>query len=260
VSLAFDRRGPAGAPAAVLLHGIGGGRAIWREALPALASGGFDAIAFDLLGYGGSRDLRPGGIDAMAQAVLDALDELGIARVAVIGHSMGGMVAQALAAQAPDRVGALVLACTSPAFGKADGPWQAAFVRDRLAPLDAGVGMAGLAAQRVPEMVAPGASVAAVAQAEAVMSAVPEATYRAVLAAIVGFDRRADLPSIAVPALCIAGMHDRTAPPDMMRRMAAQIAGAEVAELAGAGHLANVEQPQAFNEVVLSFLRRRFAS
>lgn len=254
MTLAFDRTGPPGRPV-ILLHGIGGGRAIWRGSVAALAAAGFDAIAVDLPGYGDSAGLEPGGVDRMAAAVLALMDGLRLDRAALVGHSMGGMVAQELVAAAPARVSALVLACTSPAFGKPDGDWQARFVAERLAPLDAGGGMAALAARLVPGMVGPLASPDGVALATRVMSAVPEATYRRVLAAIVAFDRRAALPSIAVPTLCLAGALDRTAPPEVMRRMAGRIPGARFAELAGAGHIANVEQPAAFDAAVAHFLK-----
>ena len=87
------------------------------------------------------------------------------------------------------------------------------------------------------------------------MAAVPETTYRTVLAAIVAFDRRAGLPAIGVPTLCLAGEHDRTAPPKVLRGMAERIPGARYAELAGAGHIANVETPAAFDAVVTAFLQ-----
>lgn len=252
--LAFDRAGPPGRPV-VLLHGIGGGRAIWRGTVDALAAAGFDAIAVDLPGYGDSRQRAPGGVDAMAASVVGLIDALGLDRAAVVGHSMGGMVAQALAASHPGRLNALVLACTSPAFGKPDGDWQARFVAERLAPLDAGGGMPALAAALVPPMVGPGADPAGVALATRVMGAVPEATYRAVLAAIVAFDRRADLPAVAAPTLCLAGTLDRTAPPEVMQRMAARIPGARYAAIDGAGHIANVEQPAAFHAALVGFLQ-----
>jgi 3-oxoadipate enol-lactonase len=256
-ALAFDRAGPAGALPVVLLHGIGGGRAIWRGSLAALAAAGFDAIALDLPGYGDSRDAAPGGVEAMARAVVATLGRLGLDRAAVVGHSMGGMVAQELAVVAPERLSALVLACTSPAFGRPDGAWQARFVAERLAPLDAGRGMEALAAALVPPMLAPGADPAARERAQAVMAAVPEATYRRVLAAIVAFDRRAALGRIAVPTLCLAGAADPTAPPAVLERMAASIPGAEFLALPGAGHIANLEQPAAFDAAVTGFLRRR---
>jgi pimeloyl-ACP methyl ester carboxylesterase len=257
--LAFDRAGPAGARPVLLLHGIGGGRAIWRDTSDALAAAGFDAIAVDLPGYGGSAKMPAGGIADMAAAVIALMDGLSIPRAVVLGHSMGGMVAQEIAAAAPARVAGLVLACTSPAFGKTDGDWQARFVAERLAPLDTGRGMRGLAADLVAPMVSPGAVPGAGAVAESVMAAVPEATYRTVLAAIVDFDRRAALPAIAVPTLCLAGAHDRTAPPHVLQGMAQRIPGARFVSLADAGHIANVEQPQAFADAVVGFLRASFA-
>ena len=69
---------------------------------------------------------------------------------------------------------------------------------------------------------------------------------------------RAALAAIQVPALLLAAEHDRTAPPEVMARMAARIGGAEYVCLAGAGHIANVEAPVAFNAAVVSFLRRHF--
>jgi 3-oxoadipate enol-lactonase len=253
MTLAFDRTGPPGQPV-LLLHGIGGGRALWAGSLRSLAAAGFDTIAVDLPGYGGSQGMAPGGIAAMAEAVRATLDALDIERAALVGHSMGGMVAQELAATAPGRVSALVLACTSSAFGKADGEWQARFVAERLAPLDAGLGMPGLAAKLVPGMVGPLALAAGIELARRTMAAVPEATYRQVLAAIVPFDRRASLPAIGVPTLCLAGTLDRTAPPSVLRGMAERIPGARFAEIDGAGHIANVEQPAAFDAAVVRFL------
>ena len=149
-----------------------------------------------------------------------------------------------------------MLACTSSAFGKADGDWQARFVAERLAPLDAGLGMAGMAAQLVPAMVAPAAAPEALAASIAVMARVPEASYRSALRAIAAFDRRSALADIRIPTLCLAGEHDRTAPPEVMQRLAQRVTGAEYRCLPDAGHIANVEQPEAFNAAVIDFLRR----
>lgn len=258
-TLAHDLRGR-GDDAVLLLHGIGGGRSVWGDAgshtTSAIAALGCRAVAVDLPGYGDSATLGPPTLASMVDGVAALIAALAPRRVALVGHSMGGMVAQELVAAAAARVDALVLACTSPAFGRAEGDWQARFVAERLAPLDAGLGMAGVARQLVPGMVSPNADAAAQEAATAVMSRVPEATYRAALKAIVAFDRRAALPAIGAATLCLAGEHDRTAPPEVMQRMAGRIPGATYTCLADAGHIANLEQPAAFNAAVVAFLRQ----
>jgi pimeloyl-ACP methyl ester carboxylesterase len=196
---------------------------------------------------------------AMVAGVRAVMRDAAARRVVLVGHSMGGMVAQELMARDPAGVDGLVLTCTSASFGKADGGWQAQFLAERLAPLDAGVGMAGMADKLVPGLVSPSASPEARAQARAVMGRVPEATYRAALQAIAGFDRREALAAIRVPTLLLAAEHDRTASPEVMQRMAARIAGSEFVCLPNAGHIANVEAPAAFNAAILTFLQRHFS-
>jgi 3-oxoadipate enol-lactonase len=243
----------------LMLHGVGGGRAAWEVSGTgaALAAAGFTALAADFPGYGLSPLVQPYDLAGMAGAVIDTLAKLGGGPVVLVGHSMGGMVAQEVLARAPQAVAGLVLAGTSPAFGKPGGDWQQAFLQSRFAPLDAGLGMAGLAAQLVPAMVAPDATASAKAAAQAMMAGVPEATYRAAVAALVAFDRRANLPHIAVPTLVLTGEHDRTAAPEVARKMAERIPGAVCHILPGAGHLLNIEQPDAFNTVLLQFLQQR---
>ena len=260
--LAYLRWGD-GRRAAVLLHGVGGGCEAWGDSLSgtgsALAEAGYSAFALDLPGYGRSPLIQPYSMAGLAAAVIATIDALGLAPCALVGHSMGGMVAQEVMAIAPDRVGALVLSGTSAAFGRPGGAWQAEFLGQRLAPLDAGVGMAALAPGLALGMASPLALHDAVARAAILMSGVPEGTYRLALQAIVGFDRRELLGELRLPVLCLAGEHDRNAPAAVMQQMAARIAGAEYQCLAGVGHLANMEAPAPFNRALLAFLRRRFA-
>ena len=258
---AFETQGQ-GDTAVLLLHGVGGGRAIWGDAASgtarAVAQAGYRAVALDLPGYGDSASMGAPDLAALVAGVRAVIGRLGAGRVVLLGHSMGGMVAQELMAQSPLGVDGLILACTSASFGKADGDWQAQFLAERLAPLDAGLGMAAMADRLVPGLVSADAPDAVRKIARDVMARVPEAAYRSALRAIAGFDRRAALAAIQVPALLLAAEHDRTAPPEVMARMAARIGGAEYVCLAGAGHIANVEAPVAFNAAVVSFLRRHF--
>lgn len=259
--LAHLRWGDTG-PVLVLMHGVGGGREAWGDAASAtgaaLAAAGFQALSVDFPGYGLSSAIEPYDLAGMARSVGRLIDSTGSSTAVLVGHSMGGMVAQELAATTPERVSALVLASTSPAFGKPGGEWQQGFLQSRFAPLDAGLGMAGLAAQLVPTMLAPGVSPERRDAAQALMAGVPEATYRRAVTALVAFDRRANLPALRMPTLVITGEHDRTAAPEVAARMAERIAGSHLLIVPGAGHLLNIEQPEAFNGALLRFLEGAF--
>ncbi len=249
-----------GTTALFLLHGIGGGKQAWAANMPALADAGYHVVAWDMPGYGDSAMVEPCTTTELAHALQRLIQQVGAERNLILGHSMGGMVAQELVALCPQQVDGLVLSGTSAAFGRADGTWQQSFLRQRFAPLDAGMDMASLARQLVPTMMAPHADQQARTGACAVMAAVPQASYRAALQAIVSFDRLDNLARITVPTLCLAGEHDRNAPPHVMQRMADRIGQGQGQYqcLAGVGHLANMEQPQIFNCAVLDFLQAHF--
>jgi len=239
----------------LMLHGIGGGRQAFAGQMGPLAAAGFRAAAWDMPGYGHSATVDPYDFATLAEECLELIDVLDPERLVLVGHSMGGMVAQEVIANAPERIDALVLAGTSAAFGKPDGEWQRRFVEERSAPLAAGRSMRDVATALVPTMVASGAAFASVAAAVEVMAHVPPPTYRLALHALTGFDRRGSLAAIRVPTLLIAGAEDRNAPPAVMSGMAERIAGARYVCLDGAGHLMNFERPEAFNAALLDFLR-----
>ena len=258
---AFDAAG-CGDTAVLLLHGVGGARSIWGAAgsgtLQALADAGFHALALDFPGYGEADAPVGVNLGAFCAAVAALLDHARPARPCCGPPARCAPGGHEFAARRPRQVHGLVLACTSALFGKADGDWQRNFLRERLAPLDAGLGMAGMADALLPGLLSPAAPAAAREAARALMARVPEATYRAALAAIAGFDRRADLAALQVPTLLLAADHDRTAPPDVMQRMAQRVASSRYVCLTGAGHLANLEAPAAFNAALVAFLQEHF--
>ncbi len=242
--------------AVVLIHGIGGSARIWAGEMQSFAAAGFAPVAVDLPGYGGRDPVDALDFEGLAADVERTIAERNLERPVLVGHSMGGMVAQTMLRRRPDGYRAAVLACTSPAFGNADGEFQKKFVADRIGPLDAGKTMADLAPGLVARMIGPAAEPAGRAYAIKVMSAVPPQTYRAAVRCLVTFDERASLAGIRVPVLCLAGEADQTAPAKVLERMAARIPGAHFASLAGAGHLPNLETPAAFDAAILDFLRQ----
>ncbi|VVE44792.1 alpha/beta hydrolase [Pandoraea horticolens] len=244
----------------VLLHGIGGNRQVWPSQFETFAAAGYRVVAWDMPGYGESAMPAEPTMASLADSLRTLLDALGPSRFVLVGHSMGGMVAQELMARGEPftrDIAALVLCGTSPAFGKPDGDFQREFVRQRTAPLDAGKTLREMAEAIVPGMLGePDAAVRASAHARAVdaMGALTPDAYRAALQALVGFEQRAALARLAVPVLLIAGEHDTNAPPKVMVRMAESIPQARYVCLPGAGHLMNLTHPAAFDAEVRAFL------
>lgn len=243
------------ASAVVLLHGIGGSARMWTPQLAPFSAAGFEAEAVDLPGYGARPPVTAVDFEGLAADVEAQIARRRLDRPVVVGHSMGGMVLQTMLRRRPDGYRAAVLACTSPAFGNADGDFQKKFVADRLAPLDAGKTMADLAPGLVDLMMGPAPEAAGRVLALEVMRAVPADTYRAVVRCLVTFDGRANLAKISVPTLCLAGEKDPNAPPGMVQRMASKIPGSRFVCLPGVGHLPNLEAPAAFDAAILDFLR-----
>jgi pimeloyl-ACP methyl ester carboxylesterase len=117
--------GPSDAPAVVLLHGFACSLRWWDAVTPTLARD-HHVIRFDLLGHGGSQKPKKGyGMESQARLVAAALDRLGVRRAAVVGHSMGGDVATALAEEQPALVQSLVILDSPSKSGDAELPFTA---------------------------------------------------------------------------------------------------------------------------------------
>lgn len=159
-----------------------------------------------------------------------------------------------MAGAIPKLARAVVLAQTSPAFGKADGDWQKSFIAAQLGPLDRGETMTSLAPSLVKELVGDDPDPRGMELARECMASVPEASYRAMMLALMGFDERSALKDISVPTLLLSGSRDNNAPAPMMAKTATYIPGAEYVELDGVSHLANLERPDAFDEALGRFL------
>jgi 3-oxoadipate enol-lactonase len=256
--IAFQIAGDEGEPL-VFLHGIGGDAETWRLQLDGLSSD-YRAIAWDMPGYGDSAPLEAMTFPALVDAVSALLDRLSIERAHLVGHSLGGMIAEAFALARPERLRSLTLVATSAAFGKRkdgalDLAWKDRFIRERLGPLDRGTAMAELAPKLVQGLVGNDPDPKALEQAILAMAAVPEAGYRSAIQCLVTFDVGDRLTDIETPTLLVAGEQDPVAPPRVMRRMAETLPHARFEMVTGSGHLVHLEQPDVFNGLLRDFLR-----
>jgi 3-oxoadipate enol-lactonase len=251
---AYEAAGDPAKTPLVFLHGIGGAARAWHGQITAF-SNRYRAIAWDMPGYGGSAPLKSVSIATLAEALQGFLREIGAKKPVLVGHSIGGMIVQQWLTKYPREAAAVVLAQTSPAFGKAEGDWQKQFIEARLGPLDRGETMKSLAPTLVRELVGDDPDAGGMEIARDCMGSVPEASYRAMMLALLGFDQRKALANIAVPTLVLSGSKDKNAPAPMMAKMATYIPVSTYVELEGAGHLVNLERPRAFEAALDRFLK-----
>ncbi|GAA2403404.1 hypothetical protein GCM10010191_08770 [Actinomadura vinacea] len=240
--------GPGDAPVVVLGPSVGTGIELWDPVLPQLAER-WRVLRYDLPGHGGSPTPAEGfTVENIAGALAGLLDALEIRQAAHAGVSMGGAVGTALALNAPDRVGALVLICTSPRFGPPEQWWERAELVRR-----EGVGpVAAMAAQRwfAPGFTGGGPYLR-------MLRATDPEGYAACCDALALFDATARLPEISAPTLVIAGAADAATPPEgHADRLAAGIPGAELTVVEGAGHLAVAERPGPVAAAITAHLDR----
>lgn len=238
----------------LLLHGLGGSRISWEPQLAGL-SHARRVVAWDLPGYGAAAPLpdEPLTFAALARAAADLVQVLGATSAHVVGISMGGMIAQYLAAWHPERVRSLVLLSSSPAFGL-DGTrpeeWRAA----RLAPLDQGLRPADFALRVLSSLAGPGISPEALDGQRAAMERISANALRRSVDCLVTHDARPLLGSISAPAAVLVGELDRETPVAYSEYLADHLPGGRLHVVPGAGHLLNVEAPQAVNSIILDHL------
>ena len=235
----------------VFLHGLGGGHAAWNPQLAYFRRRGYPCTAWDQPGYGAAPMVEPYTFETVAAKLKEVVSSPSV----LVGHSMGGFVAQEAYARFPGIVKALVLGFTSAAFA-GGGEFARQFIAARTGLLDEGKTMAEVAARLMPTMRGSKSDPAGLAAAERVMAGIATDTYRKAAQLLTTFDRSAQLERIAVPTLIVAGSEDKTAPPSAMQRMAEKIPGAQFVLLEGCGHLGPMDQPAAFNAALEAFLKK----
>ncbi len=190
-------------------------------------------------------------MDALAADALSLLEALKLPQVAVGGVSMGGYVAMALLRLDPARVGRLILIDTQ--CGADD---DAARARREATALELEArGVGPLVEAMIPKLLAPGAPEEVRRRVEALMRSVdPKSAARASRAMAIRADSREILSRFAGPALVVVGSDDSITPPAKAKEMAALIGGSRWVQIEGAGHLSNLEKPEAFNAALSEFL------
>lgn len=245
----------------VFLHAFPLSSAMWQPQLDALP-GGWRAIAPDLRGFGGSRlpDNSPGtpatSFDDHADDLERLWQHLDLPPAVVVGLSMGGYLAFAFYRRRPDLVAALVLADSRAEPDTEDARAR----RDEMKATALNQGAAAVAEAMVPKLIGASTESARPGVARDVHAMIRQSAPDAIAAALECLKTRADstpmLGEIACPTLVLVGDEDELTPPPLSERMVRAIRGASLAILPGAGHLSNLEQPEAFNDELFGFLTR----
>lgn len=244
----------------VLIAGLGYDGWQWHRMLPGLAER-FRVVVFDNRGAG--RSSKPAGpytAQLLADDTAALITALGLGPAHVLGHSMGGFVAQALALSRPDLVNKLILAATN--FG---GPRHVPITPEALAVLtDTQSDPLERLRRGVAISTAPGWAAAHPESVQAWLDyraahPLDPAGYQAQLAIGLSLYPEAacfepHLPNIQAPTLILFGAHDKVVPPANAERLARQIPGSRVEILPEAGHLFPFEVPEAANAAVIRFL------
>jgi len=256
--LQVHENGPASAPSLVLLHGFAGSLRWWDAVTPALATT-YRVVRIDLLGHGGSA--KPGGgysMEHQAQLVDEALARLGVHRAVIVGHSMGGLVATALARRHRALTAGIVVVDSPPSPGASTLPFLA---RVPFVPL---IGQAtrtlatdGMVVSALGSAFAPGYRVRRVYAGDFWRT-----TYTSYLDShreSTDYLKREPLParlkSLRVPLLALYGTRDQLVSPGSERDYES-VPGAQVVAIPGSGHSPMIEKPYATSRLILAFAVR----
>lgn len=224
----------------VLCGSLGSSSAAWAAQLPALE--GRRVVRVEHPGHGGApvADVRD-----VAGLAARALAAAGDGPFSFVGLSLGGVVGMQIALTAPERLERLVLASTAMRFGEPES-WldRAATVRSQ--------GIEAIVDAVLARWFTP--AFGDVAPYRAMMLAVDPEGYARCCEALAGWDVRETLAAVRVPTLAIAGADDPSTPPAELRAIADLISGARFEVIDGAAHIANIEQPDAFNRLIGEFL------
>ena len=255
IAINYRIDGPEGAPWVTMSNSLATTHRMWDAQIEAFTRQ-YRVLRYDKRGHG-ETDVAPGpySFELLADDVLALLDVLGITRTHFVGLSMGGMTGMTMALRRPGVLGTLVLCDTT----SKDPLGDPALWQQRIDAVNAGGSMEPLVESTVARFLTPDTVKHRPAIADAVRAMVrttPVAGYVACCQAIAKLNLTHRLPEIAIPTLVVVGADDPATTVQMARTIHQGIAGSELVILKDAAHLSNLEQPEAFNEAVLGFLKR----
>ncbi|MBP7241862.1 3-oxoadipate enol-lactonase [Amaricoccus sp.] len=250
LSFHVETTGDPGAPAIVFANALGTDLRVWDAVTPLLPAG-LHVIRYDKRGHGLSDD-APGRwrIEDFADDLAGILDRLDVSGAAVVGLSVGGLIAQSLAARRPDLVRVLILSGTAAKIGD-DALWN-----ERIGVVS-GQGVAAVADAILERWFSPDFRERdpSFAVWRNMLLRSPLGGYVATCGAIRDADLTESTRALALPTLAMVGALDGSTPPDLVRGTAALIAGARFEILPGVGHIPGVERPDLVAGVIGDFLK-----
>ncbi|MCR8547925.1 3-oxoadipate enol-lactonase [Salipiger sp. P9] len=248
IRLHYRIDGPEDGAPVVFANSLGTDFRLWDKVVARLPAG-LRILRYDKRGHGLSD--APEGPYSMGTLVRDAerlMDHLGFRDAVFVGLSIGGMIAQGLAAKRLDLVRALVLSNTACKIGTRE-IWG-----ERIAAVETG-GIAALAAGTMQRWFAPAFRESAECAAwRHMLERTDMQGYIGCCAAIAGTDFMTPTSGLRLPALGIAGSEDGSTPPDLVRETVELIPGSQFALIRGTGHLPCVEKPDDYARLLTDFL------
>jgi 3-oxoadipate enol-lactonase len=249
--LHYEDEGPAGAPAVVFANSLGTDLRIWDGTARKLG-GALRLIRYDLRGQGLSEaPAAPYALDDHADDLAALMDARAAKHALLVGLSVGGMVAMALASKRPDLARALVLCDTAHRIGTRE-MWDA-----RISAVRQG-GMTAIADQVLERWFAApfrARRPADVAGYRNMLTRTPVEGYAGTCASVRDADLTQAASGLALPVLCLVGAEDQATPPELVRSLAGLLPAASFAIIPDAGHLPCVEQPDIMARHILAFAR-----
>lgn len=255
-TLEYRMDGPPQGPVMLLSNSLASDLSMWQPQMAPLMDAGFRVLRYDSRGHGAS-EAPPGPytMEMLAGDALALLDHLGLEKASVMGCSMGGMVAQMLAARHPQRVERLVLTATA-CYMPQPGVWD-----ERIAAVRAG-GMASVTDSTIDRWFTTSGQARMagdVAAVKAIVGATSAEGFCACCAAIRDMDQRESITAITAPTLVIVGELDPGTPVSAAQAIHERIAGSELVVIPQAAHFVHMECAEAFNETLVGFLSGRSA-